>query len=148
MSLIAAQIVDRVNVRIGLMALVPMVLAGVATVVYWIVTERLGARQRRPVRGAAGLCGPSCCSSWRAAPSRYTHAGAIYAVFAGYLLAKVFEHYDRQIFDITGSVSGHTLKHVAAGVGGVAGGVHDLVPPARGEPRRQRAQGRAAQQPA
>ena len=36
------QIVDRVNARIGLMALVPMVLAGIATVVYWIVTERLG----------------------------------------------------------------------------------------------------------
>jgi hypothetical protein len=40
-------------------------------------------------------------------------------VFAGYLLAKVFEHYDRQIFELTGMVSGHTLKHVAAGLAGL-----------------------------
>jgi hypothetical protein len=52
-------------------------------------------------------------------PSRYTHGNAIYAVFAGYLLAKVFEHYDRQIFELTGMISGHTLKHVVAGLAGL-----------------------------
>lgn len=52
-------------------------------------------------------------------PSRYTHGAAIYAVFAGYLLAKGFEHFDRQIFEWTGTVSGHTLKHVSAGLAGL-----------------------------
>jgi len=44
-------------------------------------------------------------------PSRYTTAAPSMRV-CGYLLAKVFEHYDRQIFELTGMVSGHTLKHV------------------------------------
>jgi len=44
MSLIAAQVVDRVSVRAGLVLLVPAVLAGG------------GRRQRRAVRGRAGLC--------------------------------------------------------------------------------------------
>ena len=52
-------------------------------------------------------------------PSRYTHAHAIYIVFGAYVLAKVFEHYDRQIFEWTGMVSGHTLKHVVAGLAGI-----------------------------
>jgi hypothetical protein len=52
-------------------------------------------------------------------PSRYTHGNAIFAVFALYVLAKVFEHFDREIFELTGAVSGHTLKHVAAGLAGL-----------------------------
>jgi hypothetical protein len=52
-------------------------------------------------------------------PSRYTHGNAIFAVFAGYVLAKGFEHFDREIFELTGAVSGHTLKHVAAGLAGL-----------------------------
>jgi hypothetical protein len=119
MSLVAAQIVDRVDARSGLLALVPMLLVGVATVVYWIVTERLG---RGNVVPYAVLQAYSVIVLLKLAamhPSRYTHGSAIYAVFAGYLLAKGFEHYDRQIFELTGFVSGHTLKHVAAGLAGL-----------------------------
>ena len=58
-------------------------------------------------------------------PSRYTHGNAIFAVFAGYVLAKGFEHFDREIFELTGAVSGHTLKHVAAGL---AGRLRSMVP--------------------
>ena len=39
MSLIAAQIAERVSLRIGLLLLTPMVLLGVATVVYWLASE-------------------------------------------------------------------------------------------------------------
>ena len=119
MSLIAAQIVDRVDARAGLLALVPMLVVGVATAVYWIVSERLG---RGNVVPYAVLQAYSVIVMLKLAamhPSRYTHGNAIYAVFVGYLLAKGFEHFDRQIFELTGAVSGHTLKHVAAGVAGL-----------------------------
>lgn len=43
MSLIVAQIVDRISVRAGLALLAPMLLVGVASVVYWLATERAGA---------------------------------------------------------------------------------------------------------
>ena len=149
MSLIAAQIVDRVNVRIGLMALVPMVLVGVATVVYWIVTERLGRGNVVPYAVLQGYAVLVLLELAALHPSRYTHAGAIYAVFAGYLLAKVFEHYDREIFALTGSVSGHTLKHVAAGLAGLP--VVYMIWCRRlvsASVRANAAQGRAARQPA
>ena len=119
MSLIAAQIVERVDVRAGLLALVPMLLLGVATVVYWIVTERLGRGNVVPYVVLQAYSVIVLLKLAAMHPSRYTHGNAIYAVFAGYLLAKGFEHFDRQIFDLTGVVSGHTLKHLAAGVAGL-----------------------------
>jgi len=45
--------------------------------------------------------------------SRYTRGRDIAWVFAAYLLAKVFETFDHQIFALGGLVSGHTLKHLA-----------------------------------
>ncbi len=119
MSLIAAQIVDRVDVRAGLLALVPMLLAGIATAVYWIVTERLGRGNVVPYVVLQAYAVIMLLVLAAMHPSRYTHGNAIYAVFAGYLLAKGFEHFDRQIFELTGAVSGHTLKHLAAGIAGL-----------------------------
>jgi hypothetical protein len=51
-------------------------------------------------------------------PPRYTR-GSDLAVVAGlYVLAKICELADRQIFPIGYLVSGHTLKHLASGVAG------------------------------
>jgi len=119
MGLISAQIVDRINVRAGLLALVPMLLIGVGTVVYWIVTERQGRGNVIPYVVLQAYAVIVLLKLAAMHPSRYTHGNAIYAVFAGYLLAKVFEHYDRQIFELTGMISGHTLKHVVAGLAGL-----------------------------
>jgi hypothetical protein len=119
MALISAQIVDRVDVRAGLLALLPMLLIGVGTVVYWIVTERQGRGNVMPYVVLQAYAVIVLLKLAAMHPSRYTHGNAIYAVFAGYLLAKIFEHYDRQIFELTGMVSGHTLKHVAAGLAGL-----------------------------
>jgi hypothetical protein len=119
MSLISAQIVDRVDVRAGLLALVPMLLIGMGTVVYWIVTERQGRGNVMPYVVLQAYAVIVLLKLAAMHSSRYTHGHLIFAVFAGYLLAKVFEHFDRQIFEITGMVSGHTLKHVVAGLAGV-----------------------------
>ena len=43
----------------------------------------------------------------------------MYWVFAGYVLAKVFETFDRSFFDLGHLLSGHTLKHLAAAVAGL-----------------------------
>ena len=102
MSLISAQIVDRVDVRAGLLALVPMLLIGAGTVVYWIVTERQGRGNVVPYAVLQAYAVIVLLKLALMHPSRYTHGNAIYAVFAGYLLAKGFEHFDRQIFELTG----------------------------------------------
>jgi hypothetical protein len=119
MALVSAQIVDRVDVRAGLLALGPLLLAGVGTVVYWIATERQGRGNVVPYGVLQAYAVLVLLKLAAMHPSRYTDGNALYVVFAGYLLAKVFEHYDRQILELTGVVSGHTLKHVAAGVAGL-----------------------------
>jgi hypothetical protein len=119
MSLVAAQLVDRVHVRAGVLALVPMLLVGVGSVVYWIATERRGQGNVVPygVLQAYAVLVLLQLAVWH--PSRYTHGNAIHVVFAGYVLAKGLEHLDREIFALTGTVSGHTMKHVVAGLSGL-----------------------------
>ena len=53
-------------------------------------------------------------------PSRYTRGSDLYWVFAWYALSKLLETFDPQILAIGHVVSGHTLKHLAAAVSGIA----------------------------
>ncbi len=97
MSLIAAQVVDRIDARTGLALLVPMLLVGAASVLYWRATERAGAGNVMPY---AVLQGYSVVILFLLAllqPSRYTRGNDIYWVFAGYVLAKLLETFDRQL---------------------------------------------------
>jgi hypothetical protein len=46
---------------------------------------------------------------------RYVSGGCIASVAGWYGVSKFLEHFDRQVFDLLNhSVSGHTLKHLAA----------------------------------
>jgi hypothetical protein len=116
MSLIAAQLSDRVNPRLGVALLLPMLAVGAASVIYWRATERAGAGNVMPY---AVLQGYSVVILFLLAwlqPSRYTRGNDIYWVFAGYVVAKVLETFDRQLYEWGHVASGHTLKHVAAAI--------------------------------
>jgi hypothetical protein len=118
-SLVAAQVVDRISVRAGLALLLPLLVLGVGTVVYWIETERAGAGNLMPY---AVLQGSSVALLLLVAwlrPSRYTRGNDIYWVFGAYAIAKVLEVFDREIFAVGNFVSGHSLKHLAAAVAGL-----------------------------
>lgn len=119
MSLIAAQIVERVSVRIGLLLLVPMVGIGIGTVVYWLMSERAGAGNVVPyaVLQAYAVIG-LLFITWMDT-SRYTHGENLYWVFAGYAAAKLFETFDRAVYGLSGVISGHSLKHVVAAAAGI-----------------------------
>ena len=117
MALFSAIIADRIHQRTGL-ALLPLLLAvGIASVVYWSVTESAGAGDLRPyavVQFFPMLAIPLICLFF---PPRTLDARYI-AVMAGfYVAAKVFEHFDHAIFELLGhSISGHSLKHLSAAV--------------------------------
>jgi hypothetical protein len=51
-------------------------------------------------------------------PSHYTKGADIVWVAAFYVFAKTFESVDRWILGLGHVVSGHTLKHLAAGAAG------------------------------
>jgi hypothetical protein len=117
MSLLAAVIVERVNVRAGLRLLWPLVILGAASVVYWRVSATAGAEDLRPygvVQFGSIAAILAVAVLFR---SRYTHGGAIFWVAGAYAMAKLFEALDREIYALGHLASGHTLKHLAAALG-------------------------------
>lgn len=119
MSLIAAQVVDRLAVRTGVALLLPLLALGAATVLHWRATERLGWGNVLPYAILQGASVVLLLALAAAHPSRYTRGRDVYWVFAGYVIAKVLELADRQAYALGHVVSGHTLKHLAAAVAGL-----------------------------
>jgi hypothetical protein len=119
MSLVAAQIVDRINVRAGLALLLPMLAVGAASVLYWRATERAGAGNLVPYGVLQAYSVVILLLIAWLHPSRYTRGGDVYWVFAAYVAAKVTEHFDVEILAIGNLVSGHTLKHLLAAAAGL-----------------------------
>jgi len=118
MGLLSSQIVDRVSVRAGLALLVPMLLVGMGSVVYWIVTERTGAGNVLPYGILQGYSVVVLLIMATLHRSRYTRANDVYFIFGWYVLAKVLESMDAEILALGHVVSGHSLKHVAAAAAG------------------------------
>lgn len=122
MSLVSAVIAERIDRRLGSALLWPLVLVGLASVVYWRWSALAGFENLRPylaVQFGSIAVVLAISSLYR---SRYTHGGVIFLLAAAYAVAKGVEVHDREIFEIGGWVSGHTLKHLAA-----AGGVYLLL---------------------
>jgi hypothetical protein len=119
MGLVSSQVVDRISVKAGLILLGPMLLVGVASVVYWIVTERMGAGNVLPYALLQGYAVIVLLLMAALHRSRYTRGSDLYFIFGWYVLAKLLEHFDAQVLAYSHLVSGHTLKHVAAAAAGL-----------------------------
>lgn len=94
----------------------PLLAAGVGSVAYWYWTEAQGAGDLRPyalVQFLPMLLIPAILGLFR---HRYLNGALLVAALGLYLLAKVFEHFDAQVFAVLGQVSGHSLKHVVSGL--------------------------------
>ena len=118
MGLVSSQVVDRISVRAGLLLLGPMLLVGMASVEYWIVTERMGAGNVLPYGLLQGYAVVVLLIMAVLHRSRYTRANDLYFIFGWYVLAKLLELFDGQVLAYSHLVSGHSLKHVAAAVAG------------------------------
>ncbi|MHA1107913.1 MAG: hypothetical protein ACTSQV_02215 [Alphaproteobacteria bacterium] len=119
MAMFAAFIADRIDRKVGLLWLLPLlIIAGMASVAYWAWSEQAGSGDLRfyiivqffPMVALPVLC-------WLFPRARYTGGFYLIWVFAWYGAAKLFELFDGEIFALTGNmVSGHTIKHLAAAV--------------------------------
>jgi hypothetical protein len=119
MSLIAAQLVERVGRRLGLVALPALLAAGMGSVIYWIATERGGAGNVVPYVALQAYAVGTLLVLATRYPSRYTRGGDLYGIFGAYLLAKVLELFDHEVLAVGHLVSGHSLKHLAAAIAGL-----------------------------
>jgi hypothetical protein len=116
-SMVVVTFMERVNLRAGFFALVPALLLGILSVVYWMITTSLGNGDYKfylfvqffsPVLLALiiGLFRP-----------RYSGIGYLVIAFGFYVAAKIFEEFDYSIYrHLGGLVSGHSLKHVTAAI--------------------------------
>lgn len=117
MPLVAAVIAERISVRVGVWLLPILTAVGIASVLLWRVSVLHGAGDLRfysAVQVYAVLILPVVLLL----PPRYTRGSDFAVVFFLYVLAKITEIADHQIFSLGHSVSGHTLKHLAAGAAG------------------------------
>ncbi|MGB2645632.1 MAG: hypothetical protein WBG02_19155 [Candidatus Acidiferrum sp.] len=118
MGLVAAMISERISVPAGFYLLPILLLIGAASVLVWWHSEARGAGDLRfyaAVQVYAVLILPVLLLL----PPRYTRSFDFVVIFFFYVLAKVFETADRAIFNLDHhTISGHTLKHLAAGAAG------------------------------
>ena len=117
MSFTAILLAERVSLGFARRAFPLLMVAAIAGVVYWYYSELAG---RGDLRGylllqlTPILLLPVILLAFE---SRYTRSADLWWLLAWYLAAKLCELLDQAIYDAFGMVSGHSLKHIAAGIG-------------------------------
>jgi hypothetical protein len=117
MALLAAVIAERVSVSAGLWLFPVLQAAGVGSVLVWWARELRGHGDLR-FYAAVQVYAILVLLLVLLLPAKYTRGSDFAAVVGFYVLAKVLEEGDRQVFALGHIVSGHTLKHLAAAAAG------------------------------
>jgi len=113
MSMVAAMMAERVQLRLGLILLPLLLIIGIASVLQWYASELRGAGDLRfyaAVQGYSALM----LLIVLLFPARYSRGSDLAIIVGFYALAKALETLDKPIFNIGHIVSGHSLKHLAA----------------------------------
>ena len=112
MTLLSAIIADRVSWLAGRALLWPLVVAGIASIAWWVRSEAAGAGDLRPyaiVQFLPMLLIPLMLLR----PKRSLAARPLWMALCAYAAAKVAEWFDWRIFELAG-IGGHALKHLLA----------------------------------
>jgi hypothetical protein len=117
MSMVAAVIMERISLRLGLWLLPLLLLIGLGSVLQWHWSEMRGAGDLR-FYAAVQAYSASVILLALLFPPRYTRSRDLGLVVVFYALAKALEYFDKPIFAALRVVSGHTLKHLAAAAAG------------------------------
>ncbi len=117
MGIVAIVLGEYVSARLARVALLPLVVAGTGSVVYWLYSESLGAGDLRPYALAQFLPAIVLPLIVIARPRRSDLGRYLIFAFLAYAVAKAAEVYDHEVYAATTVVSGHTLKHLLAALG-------------------------------
>ncbi len=117
MALFSIIISEFLSIRSGKALLIPLILAGMLSVLYWHISEIHGNGDLRfyaLVQFYPMLAIPIILVCFR---SRCTHVQAYWWLLVLYLTAKFFEYFDGEVYEVLGFISGHSLKHLFAALG-------------------------------
>ncbi|WP_034061702.1 ceramidase domain-containing protein [Lacinutrix jangbogonensis] len=112
MALSSIIISEFINDKIGKKFLLPMLLLGLFSVLYWVFFEDLSLYvfiQFYPM-----LVIPIVLVCFK---SSYTHAYGYWLLLAFYIIAKGCEYYDVELFTKLKVISGHSIKHIMSAMG-------------------------------
>ena len=116
MALLSAIIAEHFSEKTASYLLYPLLLIGIGSVLYWRYAEQIGAGDLRLyglVQFYPMVLIPLILLLFPA-PAFNRGLWQLMGVIAWYVIAKICEHFDKEIYAITKFVSGHSLKHLAA----------------------------------
>lgn len=117
MSLISIIIAEYVSIKLGKSVLYPLLFIGIASVLYWYITELRGVGDLRLyglVQFIPIIIIPLILYFMK---PMFTLGKSYWWLILTYVLAKLFEHFDVIMAEMFFSISGHTIKHVIAALG-------------------------------
>lgn len=117
MALFSLIVGEFISSNLGKLALWPLVVFGVFSVLYWYRTESNDEGDLRLyilVQFLPMLVIPLILLFFK---SKFTHTSGYWYLLYAYVLAKAFEYFDESIYNILFSISGHSLKHIVSALG-------------------------------
>jgi len=109
---------EKIDLKMGFAMLFPLLIIGIAGVLWWHITELKGEGDLRPyilVQYYPIVFIPLILIFFALFNDRRGLSQLVWAVI-WYVIAKLFEQFDHEIFSVTKFISGHTLKHLSAAV--------------------------------
>jgi hypothetical protein len=117
MSLFSIAISEFISVPLSKLLLLPLLILGIVSVLYWDYTEGLGRGDLRPYALIQFFPMLAIIIILIFFSSKFTHTSAYWWLLGAYIIAKICEHLDGEIYQVLHWVSGHSLKHIFAGIG-------------------------------
>jgi hypothetical protein len=93
-----------------------LLVAGLASVIYWAVSEARGLGDLRVYALVQFLPIVLIPLILLMFGSPLTGAGYLWAILLTYAVAKAAEHFDGTLLELTGILSGHSIKHLLSGL--------------------------------
>jgi hypothetical protein len=123
MGIFSMVISVRISVKAGINFLIPLLVLGVASVVYWYITEQSGQGDLRPYALVQFLPVLLILVMLWLFPARYSGTKYLVEMIGWYGIAKALEFLDAVVWEWSGGwIAGHSLKHCVA-----AWGIYALV---------------------
>ena len=117
MSFFTIVLAEYINEKMATSLLLPLLIIGVGSVLYWYWTETIGRGDLRLyvlVQFLPVLLIPVILMLYS---TQFTLSFFFWLALVCYGLAKGFEMIDLEVYELTETVSGHTLKHLVSAAG-------------------------------